>query len=246
MAAESLASKPSQPSGQDRRPGFQWTRRLTLELISARSENDGLFQDINWRKKSVWNRISQRIAATFPDEELHPSAEQCENRWKNLMKAYKAYVDSQQKTGADRKQPPAFYDEMNATFGWKPNIHPKCVGGPLVPVTRPPKCPVELSDSEDDQDGEARVSSAPTTPQATPVRLNATAGASAAVATPAANDEEKGVKKRRKRSGGQSSDALEWLKQTKCEDRTWRERKHNDQMAILGDLTAAVNRLAKQ
>ena len=116
----------------------------------------------------------------------------------------------------------------------------------LVPVTRPPKRPVELSDSEDDQDGEARVSSAPTTPQATPVRLNATAGASAAVATPAANDEEKGVKKRRKRSGGQSSDALEWLKQTKCEDRTWQEHKHNDPMAILGDLTAAVNRLAKQ
>ena len=125
MAAESLASKPPQPSGQDRRPGFQWTRRLTPELISARSENDGLFQDINWRKKSAWNRISQRIAVTFPDEELHPSAEQCENRWKNLMKAYKAYVDSQQKTGADRKQPPAFYDEMNSTFGWKPNIHPK-------------------------------------------------------------------------------------------------------------------------
>ena len=68
------------------------------------------------------------------------------------MKAYKAHVDSQQKTGNEHEQLPAFFDEINAAFGWKPNLHPRwlfyVVGGPLVLVTRPPKRSVEFTDSE--------------------------------------------------------------------------------------------------
>eukprot|EP00117_Sycon_ciliatum_P029442 scpid62455/ scgid23442/ len=145
------------PTGAGRWPGFQWSKRQTMEPIAARSDNDHLSQDVNWRKRSVWVRIAERIARAFPDEVLLPTTEQCENRWNSLMKVYIAYMDSQQKTGSARKPPPPFVDDMNNAFGWKPSIAPVCIGGSPVPnqASKRPAVSTSLgSDGESESDGE--------------------------------------------------------------------------------------------
>ena len=115
----------------EKKVGFQWSRKLNLDLISARSSRDGLFTDVNYKKKSVWVKIAEDIAKENPGVADLPTGEQCENRWKSLLRTYKGFVDHQGQTGAERRKEPPYYDEMNSAFGWKPNIHPVAVAGPL-------------------------------------------------------------------------------------------------------------------
>eukprot|EP00117_Sycon_ciliatum_P025654 scpid92291/ scgid21246/ len=120
----------------ERKAGFSWSKKLTIDLIAARSARDEQFSDVAVKKKSIWIKIA-RESEKENEGTLHPTADQCENRWKTLLRNYKVFVDSQAKTGAARKKEPAFFQEMNDAFGWKPNVKPKCVAGSLVGLPKP-------------------------------------------------------------------------------------------------------------
>ncbi|XP_065178672.1 uncharacterized protein LOC135809280 [Sycon ciliatum] len=206
----------------EKKAGFVWSTLLTLDLIQSRSKRDPLFSDINYKKKSIWQQIASDIEENNPElDQSYPTAEQCENRWKSLLRGYKAFVDSQNQTGADRKKEPAFYSEMNAVLGEKPNVRPQCVAGSLPaaaqPIKRAANAAIDDGDAAQDDGGEQEA-------------------VTTAVPT----------KKRRRSSTNkpQQSEAFQWLKAERAEEKATAAKQHTDQISVLNRLASAVEKFS--
>ena len=46
--------------------------------------------------------------------QMNFNAEQCNSKWKNLLRAYKKFTDNSKKTGAATISKPTFYEEIHA------------------------------------------------------------------------------------------------------------------------------------
>ncbi|XP_060581397.1 uncharacterized protein LOC132737996 [Ruditapes philippinarum] len=100
-------------------PSFQWTRPAVLRLIALYKENEAKFQKPAIKKKTVWQEIANKIT-----EHLLPVTwQQCEQKWKNMTKAYRDTIDNNRKSGADRKECP-FFKEIGEIYGYRPNVTP--------------------------------------------------------------------------------------------------------------------------
>ena len=89
----------------------QWTRPDTLLLIKIKKE------------KTLWNKIAELM-------KLHKysyTSDQCEGRWKTLMKSLKKVTDHNAKTGNDLKKHP--YEAQLDFIIDRPNIKPAYIQG---------------------------------------------------------------------------------------------------------------------
>ena len=80
-----MSSSSSAPDGSERKTGLHGNRALALLLIQARWSWDEQFNDVNVKKRSLWQKISAELAEQMKDEPMLSGADQRENRWKNLL-----------------------------------------------------------------------------------------------------------------------------------------------------------------
>ena len=94
--------------------GYSWSREANLQLISLYKEMKELFQNVNYKKKQVWEMIAVRMQSEKSGSS--PRAEQCEGKWKALTLSFRKCEDHNSKTGNDRRECP-FYKELSEVYG---------------------------------------------------------------------------------------------------------------------------------
>ena len=106
------------------------------------------FQNVNYRKKSVWEMIATGMQESRGT--LRP--DQCEGKWKTLTQAFRKCEDHNSKSGNDRRECP-FYEELSEVYGYRPNVWPYATASSsgLGDSTRRPKTPEK---SDDENNGE--------------------------------------------------------------------------------------------
>ncbi|XP_061183308.1 uncharacterized protein LOC133202924 [Saccostrea echinata] len=77
------------------------------------------FTKPSMKKKEVW----KIICSEMHNRGFSFTVNQCEQKWKNLTKAYRDCVDHNSKSGNERKECP-FYKELEDCYGYKPNVKP--------------------------------------------------------------------------------------------------------------------------
>ena len=73
---------------------FNWTRDSTLLLINAYMDHEDLFTNPNYRKNQYGRRCGA-VDAKYP----LIKREDCENRWKVLLRNYRCVIDNNNETG---------------------------------------------------------------------------------------------------------------------------------------------------
>ena len=101
--------------------GYSWSREDTLQLLSLYEEMKELFQNVNYKKKQIWEMIAVRMQSRKSG--CSPRADQCEGKWKALTLAFRKCEDHNSKTGNDRRECP-FYSELSEVYGYRPNVRP--------------------------------------------------------------------------------------------------------------------------
>ncbi|KAI3666941.1 hypothetical protein L6452_41982 [Arctium lappa] len=86
----------------------QWSIEETRDLLTIRGELDSTFMETK-RNKPLWEVIS----AMMKERGYNRSAEQCKNKWKNILTRYKGYETIEQE-GMRHEFP--FYNELQAIF----------------------------------------------------------------------------------------------------------------------------------
>ncbi|CAH3121873.1 unnamed protein product [Porites lobata] len=79
--------------------GYSWSREETLLLISLYEEKKEMFQNVNYKKKQVWEVIAA------------------------IMQAESVESDHNSQTGNERRECP-FYKELSEVYGYRPNVRP--------------------------------------------------------------------------------------------------------------------------
>ena len=82
----------------------------TLLLIETYKIHESLFRNVNYRKKSVWEKIRGEMVRVSPEFSARP--EQVEGKWKSLTAAFRKCSDSNKTSGAGRKER-TFYNELS-------------------------------------------------------------------------------------------------------------------------------------
>ncbi|KAJ9543144.1 hypothetical protein OSB04_022851 [Centaurea solstitialis] len=86
----------------------QWSMQETKDLLVIRGELDSSFMETK-RNKRLWEVISTKMK----ERGYNRSAEQCKNKWKNILTRYKGYETIEQESM--RHEFP-FYDELQVIF----------------------------------------------------------------------------------------------------------------------------------
>ena len=86
-----------------------WTKEASLKLVEVVRANYDTLCDKLTKVKNVWTTITQGVQAFYPSV----TGQRCDQKWRNLKKQYKKYVDNQGKTGRGRIVKPDFFDEIN-------------------------------------------------------------------------------------------------------------------------------------
>ncbi|KAG9484881.1 hypothetical protein GDO78_008144 [Eleutherodactylus coqui] len=110
---------PTFPSSESRRMDL-WTTAGVKLLIVTYSEYAHCFQSAKYKKKDVWHTISERLQ----EHGYNVTGEQCNNKWKLLMKQYKNVVDNNAKSGRSRISC-RYYDELEEALGRSKEINPQ-------------------------------------------------------------------------------------------------------------------------
>ena len=120
---------------------YVWTVKWTRLLILTYQEYQCKFQDINFKKKIIWQAIHKDMLAgksVVPQ----PTVAQIENKWKTLLTAYRRTRDHNSISGNCRRAC-AFQEELDKVLCSKANIRPKVKGTVGKVVT--------LQDSSEDE-----------------------------------------------------------------------------------------------
>lgn len=105
--------------------GYSWSREETLLLISLYEEKKEMFQNVNYKKKQVWEVIAAIMQAESVESgrNISPRADQCEGKWKALTLGFRKCEDHNSQTGNERRECP-FYKELSEVYGYRPNVRP--------------------------------------------------------------------------------------------------------------------------
>ena len=96
-----------------------WSEKETLALIAIRGNEEIQSKLSNTHKNSEINKkISKDLKAVNGFERDHI---QCTNNMKQLKSVYKKYKDSLSTSGAGRKKPPKFFDDLDIFLNDKPD-----------------------------------------------------------------------------------------------------------------------------
>ncbi|KAF6200121.1 hypothetical protein GE061_006422 [Apolygus lucorum] len=97
-----------------------WSREKTVQLIQAyRAVSPKLGSFEIKRKKQMWEVIARLVG--------NGTANQCENKWKVLIRGYKNIIDHNKKTGRDRWRNHEYAEYLDPIFANKKNINPEIV-----------------------------------------------------------------------------------------------------------------------
>ena len=206
--------------------GYSWTREATLQLISLYEEMKELFQNVNYKKKQVWEMIAVRMQSGKSGSS--PRAEQCEGKWKALTLSFRKCEDHNNKTGNDRRECP-FYKELSEVYGYRPNVRPYATASSSGHGDSARRQKSDEEDEEDEENDKERS-------QATNKRHSDAAGISS---TP-----QKTPKKTRRGLGKRNkNECLSWLQdyaeEKRKEQEAQRERAeqhHREKMELLSGL----------
>jgi len=97
-----------------------WTKEATIKLLELVKRNYGAFTDRMTKNKSMWHEI----AALLHDVSPGVTTSQCDQKWHNLKKAHKKYVDHQNKTGCGRMEKPNFFDDVDTIVSDSHSVRP--------------------------------------------------------------------------------------------------------------------------
>ena len=105
--------------------GYSRSREETLLLISLYEEKKEMFQNVNYKKKQVWEVIVAIMQAESVESgrNISPRADQCEGKWKALTLGFRKCKDHNSQTGNERRECP-FYKELSEVYGYWPNVRP--------------------------------------------------------------------------------------------------------------------------
>ena len=84
---------------------------------------------------SVWKLIAEQITKDDGNTGMMVSAIQCEQKWKNITKKFRDTLDHNRKSGNDKKVCP-FYDELEACYGYRPNVSPQYTASSMTCSTK--------------------------------------------------------------------------------------------------------------
>ncbi|KAK4884873.1 hypothetical protein RN001_001144 [Aquatica leii] len=96
-----------------------WSDSEIKLLLSLYSDYKKDFEGKKFTNKSLW----LKIALQMNKDGYNLTWEQCDNKFKNLKKAYKKVIDNNSKTGRGRMSF-KFFDLMDSLFSKNPEIHP--------------------------------------------------------------------------------------------------------------------------
>ena len=113
-----------------------WSDKATKLLIHLRQEHEADFNKPSTKKKNLWEKISAKLREYGHDF----TGPQSENKWKNLTKEYRKTVDTNNTSGSSRATC-SYYDELNAAYGYRPNVTPVVTCSSLKPLQPPPSNP---------------------------------------------------------------------------------------------------------
>ncbi|CAC5425038.1 unnamed protein product [Mytilus coruscus] len=85
-----------------------WSRLATHYLIDLHKKYQNLFQKPSIKKKEVW----QKNANDMSHSNFEFANSQCEQKWKNITKAYRSTVDHNRKSGNGKKKECAYFQEL--------------------------------------------------------------------------------------------------------------------------------------
>lgn len=105
--------------GLAKKKGYNWTREETLLLISLYQEKKDLFQNVNYKKKQIWEMIASKMS----EHGCTARPEQCEGKWKALTLAFRKCEDHNNQSGNSRREC-SFYKELADVYGYRPNVRP--------------------------------------------------------------------------------------------------------------------------
>ena len=105
-------------------PGATWLDNATILLIDTYCTFEEEMESNRCKKKAVWVKISR----TMRDSDCHFSSKQCEQKWRNLMRAYKKVLDNKRQTGGKRHEF-AYFNLMDEALGKRHDINPPIRAG---------------------------------------------------------------------------------------------------------------------
>uniref|UniRef100_UPI00358ED876 uncharacterized protein n=1 Tax=Myxine glutinosa TaxID=7769 RepID=UPI00358ED876 len=121
-----------------------FNRQQTLMLIDLYQERKSKFESSVYRKKSLWeeitNELNTRLGTAF-------NKDQIEGRWKTLWAAYKRHKRNQNSTGRDRRHF-EFEDRFDDMFKDRHDVTPTCVMSSLPSTSTQAMAISEESEAE--------------------------------------------------------------------------------------------------
>lgn len=98
----------------------KWTGNSTKYLIQKRLSKENDFQRPKCKKIKLWQDIAKDVNSTF---NVNMSAEECDNKYRNLLKTYKINIIKKNSTGESQITWEHF-EEFDAILGCKASITP--------------------------------------------------------------------------------------------------------------------------
>ena len=113
------------------------------------------FSSVNFTSKQIWEIIAKEMQSELSQNghDRFPTYKQCNNRWNTMNKAYRATIDHNRKSGADRRT--CYYftdlDELNSE---RPNVNPVAIASSSRPHWSQNVKNVEEIQNESDEDND--------------------------------------------------------------------------------------------
>lgn len=98
----------------------KWTRNTTKYLIQKRLSKENDFQRPKCKKIKLWQDIAKDVSSTC---DINLSAEECDNKYRNLLKTYKVNVLKKNTTG-EGQITWEYFQQFDEALGCKASITP--------------------------------------------------------------------------------------------------------------------------
>jgi len=101
-------------------------RKATLCLIEIVSslEFDKKLKDKRSKKKSIWKDIAENLNERGFKLNPESPGEKVHQKWRNMEREYRSYIEHQKKTGEGNKKQPEFFDELHRIFSVRHSVNP--------------------------------------------------------------------------------------------------------------------------
>ncbi|XP_038074046.1 uncharacterized protein LOC119742093 [Patiria miniata] len=130
-------------TGNKSEAGRKQDRAATFQLLDIVGSDKyrQMFRDDKTRKASIWKQVvvEMKNAGIKLDDDNKTAAHKCDQKYRNLERQYKDFVQYMNTTGKGKKSKPEYYEEMAALWGDKHTVRPVALVDTILPqvVTAP-------------------------------------------------------------------------------------------------------------